>query len=387
LGNGESESPRPKTFLPEARSDSRSRKVGIADDDGSGAEGRLTLYIYLIYSLFEEGYMKKQFSIILIVLLFSLFSFSSNAELNVKIKAGVVMKSGDVKNIARQDIYILKADVMAIWEKNTPNIINRRIIETDVKKAADYDNKIAAYQSQIDKYQSLSYERTAKKEKLLEDIRTQLKQNLKESRDLGNKWGVNDMFDKLLNYYLGDFDYLKSCMEEADKKYLDLLNRQITEEFNTTFRAQYEKFKKINEVMEKLEKENKTENQSSKINEIIKERDSFKKDIEEKISKKEIDARNIFLYQRDERDKAFIGMLKQNIILVAKTNLNGEATIKVAKGQYYIFFVATIADNTIMWNSRTDIFSDNQYIELSNDNAYRLSSNIAKEVWDVIYKN
>jgi len=67
--------------------------------------------------------------------------------------------------------------------------------------------------------------------------------------------------------------------------------------------------------------------------------------------------------------------------------LNGEALFKIPKGQYYIFFVATIAENTIMWNYRIDISTDNQYIELSNDNAYGLDSKIAKEVLDVISRN
>ena len=348
----------------------------------------------------EKQAMRKQFSYILMLLLSLIFSCTNkkeqtsnpknDIELNVKIKAGVVMKSGDVKNIARQDVFILKADVMAIWEEKTPNIIDRidrRIIESDAKRSADYDTKIALYQSKIDNYRSLSSEKTMKKEKLAEDIRTQLKQNLKDSIELGKKWGVQEIFNTLLNYYMGDYDYLKSCMEEADKKYLDLLTRKITEEFNITFRAQYEKFKKINELIEILGKENKSEDQSARINEIIKERDLFKKDIEEKIAKKEIEERNVIISQRDERDKAFMDMLKQNVVLVAKTNLNGEATIKVAKGQYYLFLVATIAENTIMWNYRTDISSDNQYIELSNDNAYRPDSNVAREVWDVISRN
>ena len=124
-----------------------------------------------------------------------------------------------------------------------------------------------------------------------------------------------------------------------------------------------------------------------KKNEIIKERERFKKEIEDKIVAKVTEAGSIALSQRVERDKEFIDKFKQSIVLIGKTNLNGEALFKIPKGQYYIFFVATIAENTIMWNYRIDISTDNQYIELSNDNAYGLDSKIAKEVLDVISRN
>lgn len=54
--------------------------------------------------------MKKHFLLI--------FTFCGQKESEVKIKAGVVMKSGDVKNVARQEFLIVKTDAVAIWNES-----------------------------------------------------------------------------------------------------------------------------------------------------------------------------------------------------------------------------------------------------------------------------
>lgn len=61
--------------------------------------------------------MKKHFLLILISFLL-IFTFCGPKESEVKIKAGVVMKSGDVKNVARQEFLIVKTDAVAIWNES-----------------------------------------------------------------------------------------------------------------------------------------------------------------------------------------------------------------------------------------------------------------------------
>jgi hypothetical protein len=60
--------------------------------------------------------------------------------------------------------------------------------------------------------------------------------------------------------------------------------------------------------------------------------------------------------------------------LTTKTNLDGEIDIVLNKGNYHIFGLAQLAENYIVWNLPIIIKNNNEYIELSNDNAYSLNN-------------
>ena len=81
---------------------------------------------------------------------------SGNNYLNVKIKVGVVMKSGDVKNAARQDLIISKSDAVKLWETIKRNTIrSRNVIEEETKVELEYQTKLDAFQNIITNNENL----------------------------------------------------------------------------------------------------------------------------------------------------------------------------------------------------------------------------------------
>jgi len=89
-------------------------------------------------------------NLFILVLIATLVNCNGPKPLNVKIKVGVVMKSGDVKNVARQDLIISKADIIDLWEASKKN--NRWIpdlIRKDTQDELGYDAKINSFRESI----------------------------------------------------------------------------------------------------------------------------------------------------------------------------------------------------------------------------------------------
>ena len=345
--------------------------------------------------------------------------------INVKIRAGVVMKSGDIKNIARQDLLILKADLISIWVKKYQ-------VEKDIKANSKYEQKMAFYQNNINKINKdivdksaeinnilsdksveinkfisdisaeLSHiiaDNSAAKSQIIKSVTSRLKQNLEISFELGKRWGVQEAFERLKSYYVGDYNYLLSCIKDVEKKYLELLKRNFTDEYVKTFNNQYEDFKVIIKLLDEINTADKDE--LERKNKIAKERDIFTKELNKYIGERDssiekIDKeRDVFIKEmnnniktkKEEVELEFQNKLKENYVLAAKTNLNGETSFTVTKGDYFIFFIAEIAENKIIWNYHVALSNDNQYIELSNDNAYSIGNKeLVHELSVAIYR-
>jgi len=105
--------------------------------------------------------MKKHFLLILISILL-IFTFCGPKEAKVKIKAGVVMKSGDVKVLARQEFLIVKSDVVSLWETSKKeNIKGLEVIKEEIRMEVGYENKINTLQKELKNHQKLLSEQPA----------------------------------------------------------------------------------------------------------------------------------------------------------------------------------------------------------------------------------
>jgi len=70
---------------------------------------------------------------------------------NVKIRVGVVLRSGDVKNVARRDLIISKADIIDLWETSKKNDRwTPALITKDAKDELGYDAQLKLFQESID---------------------------------------------------------------------------------------------------------------------------------------------------------------------------------------------------------------------------------------------
>ena len=73
--------------------------------------------------------------------------------------------------------------------------------------------------------------------------------------------------------------------------------------------------------------------------------------------------------------------LKGRTIKGIRTDLNGEASFDLKKGQYFVFGIAQIADGSIIWNHPIKLSEREIHIELSNDNAYAINEeSLSKEL-------
>ena len=331
------------------------------------------------------------------VFIFSLFLLISFINLdgqvfNVKIKVGVIMKSGDIKNIARQDFVILDADIISDFIKSSESYfgINRAEIEKTIKEKFDYENKIKMYEDKIislnDQINSLNKELNILTKKMDEydgpELQSQyllLKKHLKSSIDIGKRWNLSKDFQKyyqsmvndFLNY--GDFMWL---LIRVQRNYVFVLEENQNEKFNKVWKIQYEEFNKIAEFF--IEREKSIENSIEKIKKEI-------SDINLKLSgnndekviferKLGIEVLNqIDIIKQKEISKyrnRFIKSIKDSF----KTNLLGEASISLPKGKYYIVGFGQINENEVIWNTPISIEKDAQYYELSNDNALSINN-------------
>jgi hypothetical protein len=86
--------------------------------------------------------MKK--SLILLTVPFLLIPASCvTKKATLKIKAGIVTKSGDIKTVARQEFIITKIDIVKAWANYKEERDKRRqILKETIKVETDFNNKI-----------------------------------------------------------------------------------------------------------------------------------------------------------------------------------------------------------------------------------------------------
>lgn len=331
------------------------------------------------------------------VFIFSLFLLISFINLdgqvfNVKIKVGVIMKSGDIKSIARQDFLILDADIISDFIKSSESDFGIDFIEVEktIKEKLDYENKIKMYEDKItslnDQINSLNEQLiilTKKKDEYdgpeLQSQYLLLKKHLKSSIDIGKRWNLSKDFqnyyqsmgNNVLNY--NDFMWL---LFRVQRNYVFVLEENRNEIFNKVWKNQYEEFKKIAEFFIEREKsiENSIEIIKSEISDIkskLSENNDKKVSFESKLNLEVLNQIDIIKSKEiDEYRNRFI----KSIRVPFKTNLLGEASISLPMGKYYIVGIGQVNENEVIWNSPISIEKDAQYYELSNDNALSINN-------------
>lgn len=332
--------------------------------------------------------MKKYFMFILIYLLI-IFTSCVPKESNVKIKAGVIMQSGDIKNVARQDFFVTKADLIAILRTSKEDHIkDMKSIEEEIRAEMDYSNKINNLQNELDKHQ---YE--LDKQKVLSDmygvdgkIRKEILDKLKEHISRGIDYHSKDPLEK--NFLFIKLSSLKYGMDNLRSydEFRDRLKEEIIGPIEWFYKQQLEKkiylafdcegqIKELKEIRNSIDK---PELDVSAINtKILKLRNEIKK-LKDEIGKLKNELKlkinERFSFYENKAVNDFQARLKEALAETFQTNLNGEASLTIERGQYYIFGIAEVGQSKIIWNLPVNIEGKEHYFELSNDNAFTIDN-------------
>lgn len=297
---------------------------------------------------------------------------------NVKIRAGIVMKSGDIKNIARQNIYILKLNIIPLIENYEGKEKNIDDIKKQIKSEANYENKMISYDGEKKKLEDLISTAYSQNKPFYQHLSTLLNEHFKKSFQMGGAWGVQELLRRFYINYIPSYDEIKTMIDDADQKYIEILNIDRGVIYKNEWTKQYDEFKQLKAQF--YQKENEINVYKKIINKIDKEKQAFSEEIELKVSKYYSDSMEKNKIEFQTKIENFRKKFIENTILTEKTNLNGEANIRINEGIYYLFLFAELADNKIIWNYPLNIEKDNQYIELSNDNAIAINDRLAETI-------
>lgn len=312
--------------------------------------------------------MKKHFLLILISTLL-IFTFCGPKEAKVKIKAGVVMKSGDVKVLARQEFLIVKSDVVSLWETSKKeNIKGLEVIKEEIKMEVGYENKINTLQKELKNHQKLLSEQPAPNspevKKIADDLKVHLieshsKRDAKEStfyirRADGIEKGKTSL--KLLKVIIAD------C-EESYGRVIKIWKER--ERIKSKWLERLERLKEIKKLVSNLD--DKTKIERDNLFRINKNMDDLKKELKTKSTER-------YKLLWSKAASYFQQKLKLELAYSFMTNLNGEASLTIKKGQYYVFAIAHVGQSNLIWNHSINIEEKSHYIELSNDNAYAIDN-------------
>jgi hypothetical protein len=164
-----------------------------------------------------------------------------------------------------------------------------------------------------------------------------------------------------VSFYFDDFRYepvdLSNYLERLEKQYVQIVNFDLDAAAKKFFALRYEEFKKLKGVA----------GTTAKLKLDLVALEKQKKDLKELVT---IKANEKYQENLKKAKAEFLLKLKDTYVTSFLTDLNGEATVTLPKGRYFIFGMAEIALNIITWNYAVSIASDGQYIELSNDNAF-----------------
>ena len=309
----------------------------------------------------------------------------TSKEADVKIKVGVVMESGDIKVVARQNVVISKVDLMTVWnEAKKQNWKGVDLIERQIRLEMNYEEKKASLERE-----ETSYQRTIDKlinhnnpaiDRLKFDLAVQVQTaiisgNLIDKRiseifeALDNRFHVTAektsyreiiQFTDLFLWTLKELIKASPPVPPEDEIPIDNLTARA---FATQRDTWKESLAEVNKIKSKLDgiasnltplKEN-----VSRMNEEIK---KLKEELDYKINLQ-------FEASKSKALKEFQDQAAGTIVLKQKTNLNGEALIKIPKGTYHLFCIAELANKYIIWSLPIKVDRREQYFELSNDTA------------------
>lgn len=284
-------------------------------------------------------------------------------ESEVKIKAGVIMKSGDIKIVARQEFMITKADLISLWEiSKIEHLKDLELIEEKIKAEMDYDKKLNILESDIIEYQKSISKETRSNNSHIHKIVDELIIHLRSSVSIeGKDYYYKEIYDNLKKDKK-DLESVKWAVELLEHIYGTIIKTQSDRgsKYINAYKHQLEELKEINKLIDDLE--TKISKPHAKIIEITGEMNKLKKELELRTNKQ-------FEFLKNRAINDFQKKLKENVVRAFQTNLNGESSLTIKKGQYFLFGIAQVAQSKIIWNLPIAIEESEHYIELSNDNA------------------
>lgn len=348
--------------------------------------------------------MKKYFLFVLISLL-TIFVSCAPKKDSVRIKAGVIMKSGDIKNVARHDFLVTKADLIAILRTSKKEYIkDMKSIEKEIEAEMEYDNKTNNLQNELNKHQD-GFDKQGKalsdmyivSDKIAKEILDKLKDHVRRSIDIHGKYPTTEkrFFDIKLESLKFGTDNVRSYDEFRDsleKVIIDPIEWFYKERLEKIYRGlSYENFmnnqikelKEIRNSIDKLEPDVSAINTKilelrNEINKLKNEMNNLRNELKSKINAR-------FNLYENKAVNDFQARLKRVTTATFQTNLNGEASLTIEKGQYYIFGIAKVGQSTLIWNLSVNIEDKEHYFELSNDNAFAIDDvTLASELLEAL---
>lgn len=343
--------------------------------------------------------MKKHFLLILISFLL-IFTFCSPKEAEVKIKAGVVMASGDVKNVARQEFLITKTDLVEQWLISKKQYWKDfKLIEDEIKEEMDYDKKTSTLENDLNKYRKLISKKTnsgsPEVKKIHRELTYILYMNIYTAKFLSTFPGMQEKAEKLgqlFEDFQNKYDYetryepsYKKAKEWRDKCKIileELIKRSSPkilykdQKEKDTWQSNLKKLKEINNLINNLEA--KLKEYRANILKITNEINKLKEELRSRSDGQ-------FELHKNKAINDFQIKLKGNIVKSFKTNLNGEASLTIKKREYFLFGITHVGQNNIIWNLPVNIEEKEHYFELSNDNAFAIDDvTLASELLEAL---
>lgn len=299
--------------------------------------------------------MRRNLVITMSVLLLFMFS-CKQMDLEVRIKSGVVMYYGDVKKVARQDFFVLKNSAVAQW-KNVLELypdVDAAVVTAEDKATLNPNSELAVLARELEQQKNNYKEELKKTKQLIEACFDISKKNVNK----GIEDNLNESLKQELRVLSNKFEDMKSgagtALGKSDiKEVVDLYSNIFDVKKTSYWQSQLVQLRAISSQLDLIlerAKEIEKKIESLKLNLVAKAKDNLQR-----------------------AKEAFQSKFKENTITVAKTNLDGEASLRLKKGTYYIFGLAHIGDNFILWDYQIKVDEKNTYFEITNDNALAIS--------------
>jgi hypothetical protein len=291
----------------------------------------------------------------------TLVTCHGSKRLNVKIKVGVVLKSGDVKNVARQDFIISKADIIDLWESS--------------KKNTGYESKLNSLRESINE-----------KNTLINQLRVDFQHQRETAANRFNEHLAKTSRESVPYFLVSDFGYLSDPRIKADDQGFRLLEKTYNELIKANpnpgtrqfLETKYAEFREIKNSFVSPPAAAELSKAQHELDNLVIQQKAF---IDFNEDAPEID-RSYFEKAKND----FLLKCKEAFVSVFKTDLNGEANIRIPKGKYYIFCSSEIGLNHITWNYAANILKEGEYIELANDNAFSFDEEKTAQLLRVLYE-
>ena len=316
-------------------------------------------------------------NLFILVLIATLVNCNGPKPLNVKIKVGVVMKSGDVKNVARQDLIISKADIIDLWEASKKN--NRWIpdlIRKDTQDELGYDAKINSFRESINEKNTLISQLRGDFQRQREILAQRLYEHLEKTFHESLPYMLGSYFVLFTNHLVGlDEEGLRA----VEKTYNELIRDNVNPGTKQFLETRYAEFKEIKNSIANAAAVVETRKTQHELDDLLNEREKFIEYFNNKVAEK---SKSYFEKAKSE----FFLKFREVFVSVSKTDLNGEANIRIPKGKYFIFCSSEIGLNHITWDYVTNVAKEGQYIELANDNAFSFKEEDTTQLLKVLYE-